>query len=140
MPFGYSRKIFKFPAVQYIPLDRYNEKIGQTDIRNGAARVYVYTYKENNDLNRRISFLNQAENYSIPRGQLAVFIKNARVNLVQYRGYEVTMVGREIPGTYQLFTVTTQYFYKDRIIFILYNGETSERLDIAHVQERIKDL
>jgi len=140
MPFGYSRKIFKFPAVQYIPLDRYNEKIGQTDIRPGAARVYVFSYKEKNELNKRINFLNPAENYSIEQGQLAVFIKNAKVNLVQYRGYEVTMVGREIQGTYQLFTVSTQYFYKDRIIFILYNGETIERLDIAHVQERIKDL
>ena len=26
MPFGYSRKIFKHPAVQYIPLERYDEK------------------------------------------------------------------------------------------------------------------
>lgn len=140
MPFGYSRKIFKYPAVQYIPLDRYNEKIEETERSLGSTRAYVFNYMENERLNRKLNFLQYKEKYTIDKGELAVLVKNGKVNLVQYRGYEVIMVGKELPGTYNLFTVTTKYFYKDQVIFILYNGETSERLDIAHVNEPTRNL
>lgn len=140
MPFGYSRKIFKFPAVQYIPLDRYNEKIEQTNRISGNTRLYIYNYMEKDEFQDRLSFFNLNQKYIINKGELAVFINNAKVNLVQYRGYEITMVGREEPGTYQLFTVTTQYFYKDKIIFTLYDGKSSERLDIARVEEPVRNL
>lgn len=140
MPFGYSRKIFKYPAVQYIPLDRYNEKVRNTDRTFGTTRAYVYNYKENDDLKKRLNYLQLDENYNIKKGELAVLILNGKVNLVQYRGYEVIMVGKEAPGTYHLFTVTTKYFYKDKVIFILYNGDTSERIDIVKVDEYTKNL
>jgi len=140
MPFGYSRDIFKYPAVQYIPLDRYNEIIKNTDRNRGTTRAYVYNYMENNDLKKKLSYLQYNDNYNIQKGELAVLILNGKVNLVQYRGYEVIMVGKKLPGTHQLFTVTTKYFYKDKVIFILYDGETSERIDIAHVNEPTRNL
>ncbi len=140
MPFGYSREIFKYPAVQYIPLNRNNEKISSTNRTTGKTRAYVYNYMENEDLKKKLRYLQFEGDYNINKGELAVLILNGRVNLVQYRGYEVIMVGKEIPGTYHLFTVTTEYFYKDKVIFILYNGETSERIDIARVDEPTKNL
>ncbi len=140
MPFGYSRDIFKYPAVQYIPLNRYNEKIRSTNRTTGKTRAYVYNYMENEDLKKKLRYLQFNGDYNINKGELAVLILNGKVNLVQYRGYEVIMVGKEIPGTYHLFTVTTEYFYKDKVIFLLYNGETSERIDLARVDEPIKNL
>lgn len=140
MPFGYSREIFKYPAVQYIPLDRYNEKIRSSSRVTGKTRAYVYNYLENEALNKKLSYLQYDVNYNISKGELAVLVLNGKVNLVQYRGYEVIMVGKEIPGTYHLFTVTTNYFYKDKVIFILYNGETSERVDLVRVVEPTKNL
>lgn len=140
MPFGYSRKIFKYPAVQYIPLNRYNEIIKNTDRARGKPRIYVYNYKESASLNDKLVFLEYQNNYSIDQGELAILIVNAKVNILQYRGYEVITIGKKSSGTYQLFTTTTEYFYKDKVIFILYNGKTSERLDIAHVDENTKDL
>ncbi|MFP4660611.1 MAG: hypothetical protein ACLFPF_00305 [Halanaerobiales bacterium] len=140
MPFGYSREIFKYPAVQYIPLDRYNEKTWDTKRTSGTTRANVYTYLEEERLKKKLAFLQYNENYSISKGELAVIIKNGTADLVKYRGYEVIMVGEVESGTYQLFTVTTKYFYKDQVLFILYNGETSERLDIAHVNEPTRNL
>ena len=55
MPFGYSRKIFKYPAVQYIPLDRYDEVIAHSNRISGMTQVYVYSYLENDELKRRLS-------------------------------------------------------------------------------------
>lgn len=140
MPFGYSREIFKYPAVQYIPLDRYNEKVRDTNSDLGNTRAYVYNYMENDELNKKLNYLRFNEDYNINKGELAVIIMNGKVNLVQYRGYEVIMVGKKVPGTYHLFTVTTEYFYKDKVIFVLYDGETSERIDIARVDEPTKNL
>ena len=140
MPFGYSRKIFKYPAVQYIPLERYDEIHGNLDRSSDLARIYIYNYQEEEELRRRLGHLGYNENYTIKRGQLGVLVRNARVDLVQYRGFEVIMVGQQNPGTYQLFKVTTAYFYKDKIIFTLYDGDSSRRLDLYPLQERIRDL
>ncbi len=140
MPFGYSREIFKYPAVQYIPLRRNNEKVRNIDRITGKTRAYVYNYMENEDLNKKLRYLQFDGNYNIKKGELAVLVLNGKVNLVQYRGYEVIMVGKEIPGTYHLLTVTADYFYKDKVIFILYNEVTSERVDLVRVNEPTKNL
>ena len=140
MPFGYSRKIFKHPAVQYIPLERYDEIFGNLDRSSDLARIYIYNYQEEEELRRRLSNLGYNENYTINRGQLVVLVRDARVNLVQYRGFEVIMVGEQRPGTYQVFKITTAYFYKDKVIFSLYDGESSRRLDLYPLQERVRDL
>src|SRR5690606_19884770 len=104
------------------------------------ARIYIYNYQEEEELRRRLSNLGYNENYTINRGQLVVLVRNARVNLVQYRGFEVIMVGEQRPGTYQVFKITTAYFYKDKVIFSLYDGESSRRLDLYPLQERVRDL
>ena len=94
MPFGYSRKIFKYPAVQYIPLERYDEIHGNLDRSSNLARIYIYNYQEEEELRRRLGHLGYNGNYTINRGQLGVLVRNARVNMVQYRGFEVIMVGQ----------------------------------------------
>jgi hypothetical protein len=140
MPFGYSRKIFKYPAVQYIPLERYDEVSGNYTKSSDLARINIYTYQEQEELERRLGYLGYNDNYNIKQGQLGILIRNARVNLIQYRGFEVIMVGNPAPGTYQVFKINTAYFYKDKLIFTLYDGETGTRLDLYPLQERVRNL
>lgn len=129
MPFGYSRDIFKYPPVQYIPLNRLNEKTLKTTRTNEKQKFYVYDHLEKIKLAKKLNFLQYPDSYPIPEGQFAILSLNCIITLIQYRGYEVTMVCRPDPGKYQIFTITDKYFYKDKLIFILYDGQTSERLD-----------
>lgn len=131
MPFGYSKEIFKYPPVQYIPLDIYNERIGNYSIHKNRPRIYVYNYLENNELANKLMTLGIHENYQIIKGQLAILVSNSKVLLNQYRGYEIIMVGNQTPGKYQLYTITDKYFYKDRLAFIFYDGSTNEKLDLV---------
>ena len=129
MPFGYSKKIFKYPTVQYIPLDRYKEKIGLYPTGLTNPRVYIYQAGEEKELQKKLNFLREKGNYPIKDGQLAILVLNGKINLIMYRAYEVTMVGSPNPGHFQVFNITTEYFYKDRLIFTFYDGKTDQRLD-----------
>ena len=129
MPFGYSKKIFKYPTVQYIPLDRYTEKIGRYPTGLTSTRFYVYQAGEEESLQKKLNFLREQGNYHIKDDQLAILVLNGKVNLIMYRAYEVTMVGSPNPGHFQVFTITTEYFYKDRLIFIFYDGQSNQKID-----------
>lgn len=129
MPFGYSRDIFRYPPVQYIPLDPFQERIGSYTHHFDRTRLYIYPPSERDALHKVVQRLNLKENYSLGKGEIAVLVFNGKVQLVQYRGYEVILVAKKNPGYYHLFKVTDRYFYKDRLIFVLYNGENSEKLD-----------
>lgn len=129
MPFGYSKKIFKYPPVQYIPLDQYYKITGETLNPYSRTKLHVFNQFENKDLERKLAYLRLEKNYTVKKGQLAVLIINGKADLLQYRGHEISIVGQPATGHYQLFKITTQYFYKDRLIFIFYDGEDSEKID-----------
>lgn len=129
MPFGYSKDIFKYPPVQYIPLDPFNEIRGKYPGQLENTRIFVFDHLEKESLHSKLRALQININYNIIEGELVLLVLNGKVNLIQYRGYEVIMVGKRKPGFYQIFKITDQYFYKDRLIFILYNGEDSQKLD-----------
>lgn len=127
MPFGYSKEIFKYPPVQYIPLTLYNIRSGKYPLPKDRPRFYIF---ENQDkLNRKLSALSIIDNYEIKENNLSILIVNGIINLIQYRGYEIIMVGEKNPGNYQLFQITKEYFYKDKLIFLLYDGDTADRID-----------
>ncbi|MDI3548684.1 MAG: hypothetical protein PWR10_2336 [Halanaerobiales bacterium] len=129
MPFGYSKDIFKYPPVQYIPLDPFNDIRGKYPGQLENTRIFVFDHLEEESLHSKLRALQININYNIMEGELVLLVLNGKVNLIQYRGYEVIMVGKRKPGFYQIFKITDQYFYKDRLIFILYNGEDSQKLD-----------
>jgi|SRR5690554_1857987 len=128
MPFGYSREIFKYPAVQYIPLDLYNESFFPLNIASNNIKLYLYTETENEELRRRLRSLEIDENHNIATENIGILLLNGKIELIKYRSREVTMVGRPKPGKYHLFSITSKYFYKDRLIFTLYDGVSNERL------------
>ncbi len=125
----YNDEIFKYPAVQYIPLSKYNEKSGTISGLFNKTQFTIYDYNEENELNNKITRLGLTKNYNMKNNQLAVLVLNGEVDIIRYRGYEVTMVGYKRPGHFQLFKVTTEYFYKDWLSFIFYNNENAQRLD-----------
>lgn len=135
MPFGYSRDIFKYPPVQYIPLDPYNERFGSFGKLNSKINIYVFSISEEDKLVTKLNQMGIKEEYNINNDEIGVLVLSGKVNLIQYRGYEVIMVGTLKSQSYHLFTVTDKYFYKDNLIFTFYNGETSKRLDLVRYEQ-----
>lgn len=135
MPFGYSREIFKYPTVQYIPLDPYNERFGSSNKLSNKINIFLFSPSEEAKLREKLKQPGIEENYSIDNGEVGVLVLNGKVNLIQYRGYEVIMVGSLKPHYFHLFTIADKYFYKDGLIFTFYNGATSERLDLVRYEQ-----
>jgi hypothetical protein len=128
MPFGYSNDIFKYPPVQYIPLDLYESRTSKYSNSSSKSRIYLFDIEKNNELNNRLHNLNLG-NYNIKPHQLAILVLNGSINLIKYRGYEVIMIGDRKEFYNQVFIITTKYFYKNKLIFLFYNGDNEEKLD-----------
>lgn len=128
MSFGYSRDIFKYPAVQYIPLTLKNSQIKKRKRMSGIRNFSVFNYEERNTLEQRLEVLDYNKEYDYEQDQLAIIVYNYIIDVIMYRGQEVIMVGEESPNTYHLFSVTRKYFYRNNLGFILYDGESSERI------------
>lgn len=135
MTFGYNDEIFKYPAVQYIPLQIINLKQGNCS-QKLSTRFYIYLANDNIELNDRIKRFGIESPYIIEEGKLAVFVINGVVELVKYRGYEVIMVGRKEKMICSLFKLSTEYFYKNRIFFSFYDGITAEKIDREFINEK----
>ncbi|MCF8002381.1 MAG: hypothetical protein K9K76_11070 [Halanaerobiales bacterium] len=130
MPFGYPDKIFKYPAVQYIPLQLYKIINGNYPYPGKKPRFNIYTPENNNELNLQLNKINSdIRNYNIAQQQLAILVLNGIIDIIKYRAYEVFMVGSIDPGNYYLFKITNEYFYKDGLIFTFYNGEDGKKID-----------
>ena len=121
--------ILDYPLVQYIPLRLYNQLKGEHNFSSSYLYITIYNSKEEDKLNRKISnYELPQDNYKIEKDYLAVLIFNGNVNLIKYRGYEVFMIGSPKKQHIHLFKVTTRYFYKNRLIFTLYDNQTGNRL------------
>ena len=122
-------KIFKYPLVQYIPLDLNNSQQGHYPFTKFKTDINIYTYNERKILHKKINQLNLVENYIIDKNQLAILIINGKIEFIKYRGYEVFMVGKPVAGKFHLFKITDKYFYKDMLVFSFYDGRTGEKID-----------
>lgn len=134
MPFGYSKKIFKFPAVQYIPLKKYDSIRGDSPYQNDL-NFRIFDSSQEDKLNKKLPLFGIKENYSIAENELAVLVINGYVDIVKYRGYEVFIVGYQKPGAAHLFKIVTDYYYKDRILYSFYDGESEERIDQIFIND-----
>jgi len=126
---GIPDNVLDYPLVQYIPLRLYDIKRGTHNFLNTNIYLSIYKSNEENKLNKKLKGINfDYTNYDIDENQLAILIFNGYVNIIKYRAYEVFMVGNKENKNVQLFKVTTRYFYKDKLIFSLYNDKDGNRI------------
>ncbi len=129
MPFGYSDKIFPYPAVQYIPLSQYSNQSFPVNFNTKNITIDLYHANQTEKLNEKIArYTGRNINFKINDDQLALLIYQAKVHMVMYRGHEVVMVAKKNPDHLQIFKIKKEYFYKEKLYFNLYDGQTSERL------------
>jgi len=130
-----NETIFPFPAVQYIPLTI--DTLEQGDINPSKVNPQFSQLIIGNDilgwrnLSRQKFQIELPERF--PDESIAVLVFGATVDAVKYRGYFVTMTGREKPGYYQLFTMPRRYFYKNNLCFELFDAATGKRLGKQNV-------
>ena len=134
MHFYYNDMIFKYPTVQYIPLQIIDLKEIKYDL-DLSTRFYIYLYEENDELNERLKRYEIKSPYNIKEGEFAIFLINGMVELVKYRAYEVLMVGKREKGMISLFKLKDKYFYKDKIFITLYDGQTAEKIDRDYLKK-----
>ena len=126
---GIPDNVLDYPLVQYIPLRLYDLKEGKHNFLNTNLYLSIYKPDEENKLNQKLTGINfDYTNYNIDENQLAILIFNGYVNIIKYRAHEVFMIGNQKNKNVRLFKVTTRYFYKDRLIFSLYNDEDGNRI------------
>ncbi len=117
-------KIFKYPAVQYIPLRLYESQKGGNPFNLSKPRIVIENV-HNNSYYKKFSSL---MNYISKEEFLNVKLYNGEVKFIKYRSHEVFMVGKPSDGRYHFFKVTKKYFYKDNLIFTFYNQVTGEKM------------
>lgn len=134
MPFGYSKELFPYPAVEYIPLNFYN--LGfvknwtppwQGDKQDAKFELYVFS-----DLEPGQELI---DNYQIPtpeinkleKNEILLITLNSQVTDIKYRAYKVIMIGSITEKTVHIFKIKADYFYKQELYFTLYDS-TEQKL------------
>jgi hypothetical protein len=129
LSFG-NELVYPFPAVQYIPLTLTMLQQGlipKKTFRSEQPRLIVGV-----EINlSREAILREYEIEGFPAtdsNSFPILALNLEIEAVKYRGYYVTMVGQKKVGTYQYYTIPSNYFYKKNLFFELYNIGTAEKL------------
>ena len=117
----YPDNIFRYPLVQYIPLRQQKDHI--FDHNFTTDKIHLFIYQDQTQLEQRLNSFNKNLKFEIDSNEMAVLTINKIVEMVKYRGYEVLLVGKNKHGKIHLFKITKDYFYKNRLIFNLYNRE-----------------
>ena len=119
MSFGYPKEIFPYPAVQYIPINYYNLEINPTQ---AALPPQIYVFSKLSRANQIASRYNMslASSKELQSNELLLMTIGAQVEDIKYRAYRVIMLTSQPKNLIHTFKITTDYFYKDRLVFILY--------------------
>ncbi|OCL25764.1 hypothetical protein U472_15705 [Orenia metallireducens] len=124
MTLGYPDKILPYPAVEYIPLSIRTKIFSNNWENRYQNKLYVLdNQSKSKSLLSRLG-INHPENINF-NNNLLILLLNGKVEDIYYRGYKVQMIGDSINNSYHLFTITKEYFYKDKLTFnfFLANGE-----------------
>ncbi len=125
MTFGFPDNIFRYPAVQYIPLRMKHAKVFDHSYVNRQTRLYVFKPEKQTSLYRILKQYNITNpDYRIMENQLAVLIINGNIKTIKYRKFEVILVGSMTTGRLHLFQITEKYFYENILIFNFYDQYT----------------
>ena len=125
MEMSFNPNIFKYPAVQYIPLAI---KTLERDLNwQQTGRLKVKVWQEQVGYNNDLNVLQIPRPPATPdfMTQVAVLVVGGQVKDVKYRGYTVYLVGEDTPRGYHLFNLPRHYFYKQRLhfAFFVHSGE-----------------
>lgn len=85
--------------------------------------ILLYNYRQQKKLNSILQKNKQMNNYSIQKNELALMSLNNNIKLIKYRKYTVYLIGKDNPGTANLFKITKKYFYEKKLVFVLFNSK-----------------
>jgi hypothetical protein len=129
MSFG-NALIFPFPAVQYIPLPL--NLVQQGRIRPTAPGNQLPQLILEEKLRSWKDSLLADYGIQLPENDapdsVALLTLHLEVEAAKYRGFFVTLTGKSKPGFYQVNLVPRRFFYKNNLIFELYEDATAKRL------------
>ena len=126
---SFNEKIFKYPPVQYIPLEINTLEQGFESTPGAGKHTQVRVWQ---DEERMEDDLGQ-QPFPLPAApvnfqeQLVVLVAGGHIDEVKYRAHTVYMVGEQVPGSYHLFSLSKHRFYKQRLHFAFF-VESGERL------------
>ncbi|MGQ9779467.1 MAG: hypothetical protein ACUVRM_06280 [Bacillota bacterium] len=134
--------LYPYPAVQYIPLLTKTIVEGAWDPPPGLDRPTLHVGK--NDPAWR-EFLRRVYNLTLPpltlgSGEILLLALNLRLLDLKYRGYFVTTLAEETPRYYQLLCLHQGIFYKDRVIFAVFDREGRPLCRKAWEKDVVKTL
>ena len=119
MPF--DRRIFKYPAVEYIPLYPLTLAL-EPNWKSPDNRVLLYVFTDNDTLRQELVRLGIVLTTSVDFShKLVLLTLGYQVNSAYYRGYTTIVQGEELPGGYHIAAIPRGYFYKNLVHFALYN-------------------
>ncbi len=116
MTLGYPDSILPYPAVQYIPLDINTKFFTKNWPNNYSVRLHISSDLKKAERTLKFYSLNLPDKIELNNRLLLILI-NAKAIDIFYRGYEVQIIGKKEINSHHLFTIPTQYFYKEDLIF-----------------------
>lgn len=111
------RPLLEYPTVEYIPLDINTVSRGDAPAADGFSNILVAVGP------------GEMSGWPIPPeevpfdGSVALLGVGLELLACAYRGHKVSILGRLAPGRFHLARVTTAYFYKDSLIFVVYDRD-----------------
>jgi hypothetical protein len=122
---AFNEKIFKHPPVQVHPPGHSHPGAGH--FRDAATASRCGSGRTERSMEEGLS----RQPYPLPttpidfNERVLVLVTGGQVEEVKYRAHTVYLVGKRVPGSYHLFTLTRRYFYKQRLhfAFFIHSGE-----------------
>lgn len=124
MPF--DRRIFRYPAVEYIPLYPLTLALEPT-WRLPSDRVLLYAFLDDESLQEELDRLGMVLTTPVDfRQKLVLLTLGYQVTSAYYRGYSTILQGEPLPGGYHIAAIPRGYFYKNRVHFALYDKDANK--------------
>lgn len=125
MSFGYPDEILPYPAVEYIPINLYDAELitnHQLPNKDSTVRIHIFSnLTEAKEITAAYQLPKLTDN--LADNELLIIILRGQVDEIKYRNYKVTMIGSKNNKLTHIFKIKTDYFYKEKLIFLLYNPE-----------------
>lgn len=129
----FDRDVFKYPAVEYIPLYPYTLALQREWPGGSPEQVSLYVFRDQESLQSELSSLGITFAGEVNFGNyLVILTLGYPITHAYYRGHTVILLGNPLPGGYHIARIPRRYFYKDRIHFALYGGK-AEKLAWANI-------
>ncbi|NMA55353.1 MAG: hypothetical protein GX952_05410 [Firmicutes bacterium] len=123
---SFDRRIFKYPAVEYIPLYPLTMFL-EPNWGPPDQSVSLQVFKDNNSFAAELKRLNLVLAPTVDFShKLILLTLGYEITSAYYRAYTTILQGMPLPGGYHVAAVPCGYFYKDRIHFVLYSDKAAK--------------